>query len=253
MPSYKTNARVAVAYQEAQYAEQAKRLSQQLNIPMLEPDGDMDFILNVTEAGLALQSRDPTLGKPIRIDFLAGKTNHRRLHGGGRGQLIAKACAVKGQPLPTILDATAGLGQDAFVLACLGCEVHMLERSPIVAVLLQDGLNRLQAEESMPLRLIQMDAISYLTQAKADEFDVVYLDPMFPARQKNAKVKKEMQVLQALLGKVEEDEAAIFAAAKRVAKKRVAVKRPRGAPHYANTAPSFEITGKSSRFDIYLT
>src|SRR5688572_20080391 len=80
---------------------------------------------------------------PIYADFLTGAAAHRRLHGGGRGQPIARAIGLKpGVKPPSVIDATAGLGRDAFVLACLGCEVTLLERSPTVAALLRDALER---------------------------------------------------------------------------------------------------------------
>ncbi|WP_457998882.1 class I SAM-dependent methyltransferase, partial [Klebsiella michiganensis] len=67
---------------------------------------------------------------------------HRRKFGGGRGEAVAKAVGIKGDYLPDVVDATAGLGRDAFVLASVGCRVRMLERNPVVAALLDDGLAR---------------------------------------------------------------------------------------------------------------
>ena len=67
---------------------------------------------------------------------------HRRKFGGGRGEAVAKAVGIKKEYLPDVIDATAGLGRDAFVLAALGCHVRMLERHPVVAALLDDGLQR---------------------------------------------------------------------------------------------------------------
>ena len=78
---------------------------------------------------------------------------HRRQFGGGKGQMIAKAVGIKGGIKPQILDATAGLGKDAFVLATLGCEMTLLERSPIIHQLLQDGIER--ASESDVSDIIQ--------------------------------------------------------------------------------------------------
>jgi 16S rRNA (guanine1516-N2)-methyltransferase len=41
-----------------------------------------------------------------------------------------------------VIDGTAGLGKDAFVLAGLGCKVTLVERHPVVVALLADGLAR---------------------------------------------------------------------------------------------------------------
>ncbi len=38
---------------------------------------------------------------------------HRRKFGGGRGEAVAKAVGIKGDYLPDVVDATAGLGRDA--------------------------------------------------------------------------------------------------------------------------------------------
>ncbi len=65
-----------------------------------------------------------------------GAVGHRRKFGGGKGRAIAKAAGLNKGATPTILDGTAGLGRDAFVLASLGCKVQMVERHPVVAALL---------------------------------------------------------------------------------------------------------------------
>src|SRR5690606_5526316 len=107
-----------------------------------------------------------------------------------------------------ILDATAGWGRDSFILASLGFEVTMIERSPIVAVLLKDALKRAANNEACKrMHLIQDDAVHYLQPlAEKNRPDVIYLDPMFPARKKSALVKKEMALLQTLLDEPNTDE-----------------------------------------------
>ena len=100
------------------------------------------FALVLTESRLELRKLDePKLGA-VYVDFVEGAVAHRRKFGGGRGQSIAKAVGLKSGAMPTVVDATAGLGRDAFVLASLGCKVTLIERSPVVAALLQDGLTR---------------------------------------------------------------------------------------------------------------
>lgn len=252
MSSSIINPSIGIAFECDDLKSKAHMLSDELNYPLASLDASYDFFLLFTMDGLALHASDKQYGNDLRIDFLAGKTEHRRRFGGGRGQLLARACAVKGKELPSIIDATAGLGQDAFVLASLGCDVTLLERSPIIAALLQDALERLAQAEKMPLNLVKTDANDYFSKTKGVIADVIYLDPMFPPRQKQAKVKKEMQILQALLGHAEEDEMKLLSKALRAAKKRVVVKRPKGAPYYANQTPAVQYTGKSSRFDVYL-
>jgi 16S rRNA (guanine1516-N2)-methyltransferase len=235
---------------------QAQLLSAHLALPMVNSTNTkFKYLLVLIDKGLELRQVG-SKAKPIFIDFLSPAANYRRLHGGGRGQLIARAVGIKKNANLSVLDATAGLGQDAFVLACLGCKVHCLERSPIVAALLQDALDRLFAIEewkNLPLSLTQIDAKNYLSNyPQGQELpDVIYLDPMFPPRSKTALVKKEMRWLQDLLGQ-EDDVVELLRLALKLVKKRVVVKRPRLAPLLEGPKPSMQICGKSSRFDVYL-
>ncbi len=76
------------------------------------------------------------------VDFVGGAVGHRFRFGGGRGQALPRAAGLTGSATPRIVDATAGLGRDAFLLASLGAEVTLLERSPEVHALLADGIAR---------------------------------------------------------------------------------------------------------------
>ncbi len=196
----------------------------------------------------------------IEAEFAQGSVAHRRQFGGGKGQQIAKAVGLSKGFIPHVLDATAGLGKDAFVLASLGARMTLLERSPIVHALLENGLMRGRgyaeynedvdlAEILGRMQLIEADSGTYL--ADTDEmFDVVYLDPMFPERKKSALVKKEMRVFHDIVG-ADEDADRLLDLAMDRAKYRVVVKRPRIAPDLANTPPAYRLEGKSSRFDVY--
>jgi 16S rRNA (guanine1516-N2)-methyltransferase len=95
--------------------------------------------LQVGEQGLQLQQLGPDAPGPVRVDFVEGGAAHRRLYGGGSGQMIAKAVGIAQGVRPRVLDATAGLGKDAFVLASLGCEMSLIERQPLIGALLEDG------------------------------------------------------------------------------------------------------------------
>jgi 16S rRNA (guanine1516-N2)-methyltransferase len=203
------------------------------------------------------QLDEPKVGA-IKVDFASDALTFRRLHGGGKKEAIAKAIGLKGKDSLQVLDATAGLGRDAFVLASLGCVVDMIERSPIVAALLQDGLDRAAVDQELSswlparMRLCHGVAKDLLINWQGNHPDVVYLDPMFPHRKKSAAVKKEMRLFQQLLGP-DDDADQLLAPALNLAKKRVVVKRPVGAPFLANLKPHIEMVGKTNRFDVYLT
>lgn len=227
--------------------------------PCRDKPSDSPYILEFSCAGVQLHSLEQSHFKPLKIDFTLGGAAHRRKFGGGAGQLIAKAAGISGQLTPHVFDATAGLGGDAFVLACLGCQVTLMERSPIAYVLLADALARAQQyaqlhdEELLSIvermHLIPGDSIEFLISTQ-QYFPVVYLDPMFPERQKQAAVKKEMQLFHSLVGR-DEDGSDLFIHAQKRTWCRTVVKRPRLAPLLAEQKPSLVLEGKSCRFDIY--
>lgn len=211
-------------------------------------------LLCVGEAGLALQQAGRKAPGPVRVDFLAGAVAHRRLYGGGAGQQIAKAIGIKSGLRPQVADLTAGLGRDSFVLASLGCQVQMVERTQVVGLLLQDGLERAAADPEVgaivaAMSLYQGDALDWLAGTESRP-EVIYLDPMFPHSNKSAQVKKEMLLFRQLVG-ADTDAAEVLDAALDKAEYRVVVKRPRKAPTLDARKPSYSLEGKSGRFDIY--
>lgn len=213
---------------------------------------DYSYLLVFNPEYLGIQKPKDKHFKPFYIDFTTGKMLYRSEHAGLRKEMLARALGVKPSENAYIIDATAGLGRDSYILASLGFEITLLERSPIIFALLQDALKRAsltQANTINRMHLIHADTISWLS-ALPSKPDIIYLDPMFPERQKSASVKKEMAILQDLLGK-DSDCDKLFKTALTCARKRVVVKRPRLAPPLA-AAPSFSLQGKSSRFDIYL-
>ncbi len=221
-----------------------------------------------SEAELALERRDGHLvltgdpvrfGLPLAVELVSGKAAHRRRFGGGRGQLIARACGLSKGVTPSVVDATAGLGRDAFVLASLGAEVLLVERVAAIFALLEDGLARAAlevdtAEIAGRMHLAHGDATQDLEGlvAASDVLPmVIHLDPMFPHRDKSALVKKEMRLFRTLAGD-DIDAPRLLEAALDLATHRVAVKRPRKAPPIEGPAPRHVIEGKTSRYDLYV-
>ncbi len=243
-----------------------ERLSQQSSLPILTKNISPDYLLHISTDKLELKKvpeqakKKPAKLLSISIDFTAGKAQHRRLHGGGKGQDISKAVGLHKIPNPSVLDLTAGMGGDAFVLASQGADVTMLERNPVVHALLKDALERaslvLDAELTdilNRLSLVKQSAMDYLATLHENAFpDVIYFDPMFPERNKTAQVKKEMQFFHDIVGDDKDSESVLLLALEK-ARKRIVVKRPRLAKKLTETQePAFQITGKSTRYDIYL-
>ena len=258
---------IQVSSDSPHYLVQAKELSSVLGYPLVTDIGSPDdyqndpaYVLLVGEDGLSLFPSNRRLHGPIRVDFMFGSNNHRRRFGGGNGQAIAKAVGVSGRFLPRVLDLTAGLGGDGFVLASLGCRVSLVERYPLICSLLRDGINRAREEgESDPsirdlmnrLDLIECDSLEILSDITIDQRpDVIYLDPMFPHRKKSAKVKKEMQAFQYIVGS-DIDSDGLLERALEIARYRVVIKRPSVAKFLGDKKPTYSLEGKSTRFDIF--
>lgn len=229
----------------------------------LQHDDESNFALVLTPERVELRKLDePKLGA-IYVDLVGGAAGYRRKFGGGKGQAIAKAAGLNKGATPNVLDATAGLGRDAFVLASLGCKVQMIERNPVVAALLDDGLERAKLDSEIGhwvaerMSLIHASSHGALQQLINDnDFqrpDIVYLDPMYPHPEgkKSALVKKEMRVFQSLVG-ADLDADGLFEPAMELAKKRVIVKRPDYADWLNHHKPSMAIETKKNRFDVYV-
>lgn len=257
---------VAISADRGIPKNQLDKLSVQTSLDLASPKIDADFLLHITIDKLELRKVEKKLKKSskntlsISVDFAEGKTQHRRLHGGGKGQDIAKAVGLNKISEPKVLDLTAGMGGDAFVLASLGANLTMVERNPIVHALLKDALDRAKLKDDAELQsiltrllLLKQNSIDYLNQlSELDYPDVIYLDPMFPSRHKSAQVKKEMQFFHEIVGE-DLDSSEVFLLALNKAKKRIVVKRPRLAEKLVESIqPSFQITGKSTRYDVYL-
>lgn len=232
----------------------AQHLAQRLALPLVTsvaPEMAIYLVVEGDKLGLWIPS---VAQKPYYVDFLAGKIAERQARQNMQKELIVKACQVKHLHRPVkIIDTTAGFGRDAFILAGAGAEVTMVERNAVVATLLQDGLTRLhEIQPDYPLSLICSDAVRYLSSSQHKSMaDVVYLDPMF-AEERRAKVKKDLQLLQTLLAHESADPVTLFEAAYQSGAKKIVVKRALYADPIVNLQPNFMVSGKHTRFDIYL-
>jgi 16S rRNA (guanine1516-N2)-methyltransferase len=237
--------------------EAARNWARRLGLPPGQQGSQGNYQLQLGPDGLQLAWTGSGAPGPVRVDFVRGAAAHRRQFGGGHSQIIARAVGLLPGIHPVVLDATAGLGRDAFVLASLGCEVMLIERHPLIAALLEDGLRRAQEDSGTVtivsrMHLREGDAIALMRSwdSNCEAPQIVYLDPMFPHRNKSALVKKEMRVFRPLVGD-DDDAPALLAAALSLASHRVVVKRPRRAAALGGIAPGYALEGKSSRFDVY--
>jgi 16S rRNA (guanine1516-N2)-methyltransferase len=172
----------------------------------------------------------------------------------GQHERLVKLC--KPARHSAVLDMTAGLLQDSLILARCGYQVTALERNETLYNVAQSALTRFTEETgyqdtSARIKHLLTEATEWLPD---QPYDVVYLDPMFPERDKSAAVTKEAQLLQQHEHPATtSDEQRLLKKALDIASKRVIVKRPLHAPFLAEQKPSFSDKGKAIRYDIYLT
>jgi len=216
----------------------------------LDASSDKPFTLQLEQDQLTLVSALEPRWSGIAVDFLAGGMAHRRRQPVG-GEMVVKAVWGRGKDPITVLDATAGLGRDGFLLASSGATVVSCERHAAIALLLADGHWRAQQSGELNDILVRwtLQHTNALTMMAAWQPDVIYLDPMFPEREKTALVKKEMRAFRELVGE-DQDAQALFDAACQFARKRVVVKRP-STGESLGRKPSHVLEGKSNRFDVY--
>ncbi len=256
-----SQAALGVSAQSPEQHAEAAALAQALSLPLLADAtsakycGEASALLQVSPQPLALQLTGSGAPGPVSVDFGASGMRHRRA--AGHNELLGRAIGVGKKTPLRVLDATAGLGRDAFVLADLGAELRLCERNPVIAAMLRSGLQVAARSDDSWLQAVvgrmhlqEGDAMTLDCGALAG-IDVIYLDPMFPQRDKKAAVKKEMAVFQLLLGSGDDSADALLAWALAQAVARVVVKRPRKAAPLAGRAPSHELAGKAVRFDVY--
>ena len=214
--------------------------------------GTFDFIVAITGEQVELRWGGEELG-PLAIDFSRGAVNFRLRSKSQSRDLLLRAI---GGGNKKILDVTAGFLTDSLILAGHGCEVTAVEQSPILGVLAKDALERGLQDPSISevCRRIEFktgDSRKILASEKNSNWDVVYLDPMFPEKKKSSLPKKELQLLQMLVGIGDETESRGLLSAAGKKAHRVVVKRPMSAPPLL-PGMSSSIKGRSIRFDIYI-
>jgi 16S rRNA (guanine1516-N2)-methyltransferase len=240
----------------------AKNLAHDLQLPLVtHPEQYYPYLLLVTPDYIGLQNQ-AARSQAVYVDFLTKNWRLRLQQLSIKKEALARALglknSLKNQTRPSIVDATGGLARDSFIIASLGFDLILLERSPIIYTLINDGMKRAERDPSLQaatkrLRTVQTDAIIWLNQLEdQDKPDIIYLDPMFPEKKKSALPKKEMLIFHDIVGDDLDADSLLYTALT-CATKRVVVKRPRLSNYLkASCAPSFSLTGSSCRFDIYL-
>lgn len=166
-----------------------------------------------------------------------------------------------GDSIPTVIDATAGMGEDSLLLAASGFRVLLIEYNPVIFRLLSDTVKRANEVPELSnavkrMTVIQGDSIKILSDMPEElsqfhEPDIILLDPMFPERKKTGLIKKKFQ----LLKKIEtpcENEEELFNVALLANPKKIIVKRPTKGDFLSGKKPSYSIDGSVIRYDCYV-
>lgn len=227
----------------------ARKLAEHLGIPVTEqPEsgtpGELSLLLD--QAGLALQYQ----GQSLRGDF-SDMTNRLRA-GNLQREMLVKAARVKGIPSPLVIDATAGMGEDALILAAAGFRVQLYERDPVIAALLKDSLRRAAripefSDVTGRMELHEGDSIAVMRRLTIPP-DVILLDPMFPEKQKSSLTKKKFQLLH-LLERPCEEEDTLLQAAVEAGPRKIIIKRPLKGSYLSGRKPDYSLKGKAIRYD----
>ena len=242
-------------YKDGTVTDRCQKLADSCKLDIVSSCTSEQLLLTWIDDALTLCQGDQFRLK-TRVDFASGKSLHRLQYGGGVGQPLARAVKITGASKPFICDATGGLGRDAFVFASLGCQVVVLEQSPVVFALLADGLRRALLDPEIKhlagsLTVHNLNCKSLPEKWPCAQFpDTVYLDPMYPHARKKTTAKKEMQLLQRL-HLDETNEAQLLHSAIGTARQRVVVKRPIKALPLAGSSPHGSIKSTNTRYDIY--
>ena len=178
---------------------------------------------------------------------------HRVTNGRLQHEMLVRA-AKSDKPGRKAIDAIAGMGEDAFLLAAQGYEVTLFEQNPVIAVLLKDALRRAKKHPVLKdiasrMNLVQDNSVEGMSKL-LDPVDVIYLDPMFPARQKSSLINKKLQLIQKLEPPCSE-ETDLFDAAISASPSKIIVKRPLKSEFLAGRKPSYTLNGKAIRYDCY--
>lgn len=240
------NNKIVVCIGKGGQKDMAESFSRRTGSPIVNKPGDYLTVL-FDSKGVSLSG----FGLSYQGDF--ENMLHRVTNGRLQHEMLAKAVKTDQENLKAI-DATAGMGEDSLLLAACGYQVTLYEQNPVIAILLKDALRRAKKNTVLKdivsrMQLVEGDSIEHLNK-RLDPVDVIYLDPMFPGRQKSGLINKKLQLIQKLESPCSK-ETALFDAAMAAQPSKIIVKRPLKSPYLDERVPSYSLKGKAIRYDCY--
>jgi 16S rRNA (guanine1516-N2)-methyltransferase len=208
--------------------------------------------LELGELGLSFFHPEARAKHAFNLDFQTGSSGWR-LKRADHEKLIKKALGKSDKPLK-ILDCTAGLIQDSLLFLSLGHHVTAIEQSKILFLLLQDAVNRSKETHNelfTNFSLMHGNACSF--DQNADEFDVIYFDPMYPPSKKSALGSGQLEYLSKILEveQISNKPQMDFEVLQLMPVKKMIVKRPIKAEPF-NFSINYQVSGKTTRYDVYI-
>ena len=242
------NNKIVVCLGKGGQRDMAESFSRKTGAPIVDKPGEY-LTIHFDSKGVSLSG----FGLTYQGDF-AETMMHRVTNGRLQHEMLVKAASSEKEGRKAI-DATAGMGEDAFLLAAQGYEVTLYEQNPVVAALLKDAIRRAKKNQILKdiagrMKVVEADSVESMSKL-LDPVDVIYLDPMFPARQKSSLINKKLQLIQKLEPPCSE-ETDLFDAALKVGPSRIIVKRPLKSEYLAGREPSYTMKGKAIRYDCYV-
>lgn len=240
------NDKIVVCIGKGGQKDMAESFSRRTGSPIVNKPGNYLTVL-FDSSGVSLSG----FGLSYQGDF--ENMLHRVTNGRLQHEMLAKAVKTDQENLKAI-DATAGMGEDSLLLAACGYQVTLYEQNPVIAILLKDALRRAKKNTVLKdivsrMQLVEGDSIEHLNK-RLDPVDVIYLDPMFPGRQKSGLINKKLQLIQKLEPPCSK-ETALFDAAMAAQPSKIIVKRPLKSPYLDERVPSYSLKGKAIRYDCY--
>lgn len=241
------NEKLVVCMGKGAQKDAALALARKVGAPLADKPGP-ELTLMIDGSGVSLMG----YGLSYRGDF--EQMLHRITEGRLQHEMLVHV-AKTNLPHPTAIDATAGMGEDSLLLAACGYEVTLYEQNPVIAALLKDALRRAKKHPVLReiverMHLVEGNSIELIPQ-RPEAPDVLYLDPMFPARQKSGLINKKLQLIQKLEQPCPQEEA-MLEMAFRVAPGKIIVKRPLKGANLAGKEPNYSVKGKAIRYDCFV-
>lgn len=241
----KETAEIVVCLGKGGQAELAESIARKVGAQVSEQIGE-DLTIYVDKDGVSLRGYGLIYRGDFEEDMLRRLTEGRLQH-----EMLSKVVKTTDEH-PKAIDATAGMGEDSIIIAACGYDVTLCEQNPVVAALLKDAIRRAKKHPVLGpivsrMQVYEGNSIDYMSNLQ-DEVDLIYLDPMFPARQKTGLINKKLQLIQKLEHPCTAEEELLNAALKAKPKK-IIIKRPLKGPNLAGREPGYSVKGKAIRYD----